>query len=446
MSSNPIDQIATLITRAKGAGADAADAIYVSRTAHGAQVRNGRTEDLERSETCDLGLRVFVGQRAAIVSATALDPARFDALAERAVAMARVVPEDRFAGLCAEAEHRFVDAAGLDLFDPTEPATGDLIARARVAEESALAVEGVSNSNGASASFGLSDIILMTSAGFSGRYARTSHSVSVSTVAGSGTKMERDYDYHAAVHLSDLEDAALVGRRAGERTVARLNPVRPRTGRMPIVLDPRVSTSMLGHLSGAINGISIARGTSFLKEKMDSRIMPAGITIIDDPRRVRGPGARPFDGEGMLTATRTLVEDGVLKTWALDSRSARQLGLNPNGCASRGTSGPPAPSLGNMYMQPGSMTPTELMADITEGIYITEMMGSAINGITGDYSRGAAGFMIRNGVLAEPVAELTVAGNLNDMFMRLVPANDLTFRQSTNAPTIRIDDMMIAGA
>ncbi|MFT8789713.1 TldD/PmbA family protein [Komagataeibacter saccharivorans] len=446
MSSNPIDQIATLITRAKGAGADAADAIYVSRTAHGAQVRNGRTEDLERSETCDLGLRVFVGQRAAIVSATALDPARFDALAERAVAMARVVPEDRFAGLCAEAEHRFVDAAGLDLFDPTEPATGDLITRARVAEESALAVEGVSNSNGASASFGLSDIILMTSAGFSGRYARTSHSVSVSTVAGSGTKMERDYDYHAAVHLSDLEDAALVGRRAGERTVARLNPVRPRTGRMPIVLDPRVSTSMLGHLSGAINGISIARGTSFLKEKMDSRIMPAGITIIDDPRRVRGPGARPFDGEGMLTATRTLVEDGVLKTWALDSRSARQLGLNPNGCASRGTSGPPAPSLGNMYMQPGSMTPTELMADITEGIYITEMMGSAINGITGDYSRGAAGFMIRNGVLAEPVAELTVAGNLNDMFMRLVPANDLTFRQSTNAPTIRIDDMMIAGA
>ena len=446
MSSNPIDQIATLITRAKGAGADAADAIYVSRTAHGAQVRNGRTEDLERSETCDLGLRVFVGQRAAIVSATALDPARFDALAERAVAMARVVPEDRFAGLCAEAEHRFVDAAGLDLFDPTEPATGDLIARARVAEESALAVEGVSNSNGASASFGLSDIILMTSAGFSGRYARTSHSVSVSTVAGSGTKMERDYDYHAAVHLSDLEDAALVGRRAGERTIARLNPVRPRTGRMPIVLDPRVSTSMLGHLSGAINGISIARGTSFLKEKMDSRIMPAGITIIDDPRRVRGPGARPFDGEGMLTATRTLVEDGVLKTWALDSRSARQLGLKPNGCASRGTSGPPAPSLGNMYMQPGSMTPTELMADITEGIYITEMMGSAINGITGDYSRGAAGFMIRNGVLAEPVAELTVAGNLNDMFMRLVPANDLTFRQSTNAPTIRIDDMMIAGA
>ncbi|MEZ7135067.1 TldD/PmbA family protein [Komagataeibacter sp. SM21] len=446
MSSNPIDQIATLITRAKGAGADAADAIYVSRTAHGAQVRNGRTEDLERSETCDLGLRVFVGQRAAIVSATALDPARFDALAERAVAMARVVPEDRFAGLCAEAEHRFVDAAGLDLFDPTEPATGDLITRARVAEESALAVEGVSNSNGASASFGLSDIILMTSAGFSGRYARTSHSVSVSTVAGSGTKMERDYDYHAAVHLSDLEGAALVGRRAGERTVARLNPVRPRTGRMPIVLDPRVSTSMLGHLSGAINGISIARGTSFLKEKMDSRIMPAGITIIDDPRRVRGPGARPFDGEGMLTATRTLVEDGVLKTWALDSRSARQLGLKPNGCASRGTSGPPAPSLGNMYMLPGSMTPTELMADITEGIYITEMMGSAINGITGDYSRGAAGFMIRNGVPAEPVAELTVAGNLNDMFMRLVPANDLTFRQSTNAPTIRIDDMMIAGA
>lgn len=446
MSSEPLDLIATLISRARAAGANAADAIYVNRTAHGAQVRNGRTEDLERSETCDLGLRVFVGQRAAIVSATALDPTRFDTLAERAVAMARVVPEDRFAGLCDAAQKGFVDAKGLDLFDPATPSTADLVARARTAEDAALSVAGISNSNGASASFGLSDIILMTSAGFSGRYARTSHSVSASAVAGSGTKMERDYDYHSAVHLSDLEDAARIGLRAGERTIARLNPVRPRTGRLPIVLDPRISTSMLGHLSGAINGIAIARGTSFLKEKMGARIMPAGITIIDDPRRVRGPGARPFDGEGMLTSTRTLVEDGVLKTWALDSRSARQLGLAPTGCASRGTSGPPAPSLGNMYMQPGSLTPAELMADIDEGIYVTELMGSAINGITGDYSRGASGFMIRGGVLAEPVAELTVAGNLNDMFARLVPASDLTFRMATNAPTIRIDDMVIAGA
>ncbi|GAN98378.1 Zn-dependent microcin-processing peptidase U62/PmbA/TldD [Komagataeibacter xylinus NBRC 13693] len=446
MNTDPLDLISTLLTRARAAGADAADAIYATRVAHGAQVRNGQTEDLERSETCDLGLRVFVGQRSAIVSATALDPERFDALAERAVAMARVVPEDRFAGLCAEAATTFTDATGLDLSDPTEVTTTDLVARARAAEDAALAVTGITNSNGASASFGLSDIILMTSAGFSGRYARTSHSVSASAVAGSGTKMERDYDYHAAVHLSDLEDAGLIGRRAGERTVARLNPVRPRTGRMPIVLDPRVSTSLLGHLSGAINGIAIARGTSFLKEKMDCRIMPAGITIIDDPRRVRGPGAHPFDGEGMLTSTRTLVEDGVLKTWALDSRSARQLGLRPNGCASRGTSGPPAPSLGNMFMQPGDLTPAALMADIKEGIYITELMGSAINGITGDYSRGAAGFMIRDGVLAEPVSELTVAGNLNDMFARLVPASDLVFRQSTNAPTIRIDDMVIAGS
>ncbi|GBQ18111.1 modulator protein [Komagataeibacter rhaeticus] len=446
MSSEPLDLISTLIARARAAGADAADAIYVSRTAHGAQVRNGRTEDLERSETCDLGLRVFVGQRAAIVSATALDPTRFDTLAERAVAMARVVPEDRFAGLCDAAEKGFADATGLDLFDPAAPGTADLVDRARAAEDAALSVAGISNSNGASASFGLSDIILMTSAGFSGRYARTSHSVSASAVAGSGTKMVRDYDYHSAVHLSDLEDAALIGRNAGERTVARLNPVRPRTGRLPIVLDPRISTSMLGHLSGAINGIAIARGTSFLKDRMGERIMPADVTIIDDPRRVRGPGARPFDGEGMLTATRTLVEDGVLKTWALDSRSARQLGLAPTGCASRGTSGPPAPSLGNMHMRPGRLTPAELMADIAEGIYVTELMGSAINGITGDYSRGAAGFMIRDGILAEPVAELTVAGNLNDMFARLVPASDLGFRMATNAPTIRIDDMMIAGA
>ncbi|MBV1833170.1 TldD/PmbA family protein [Novacetimonas pomaceti] len=446
MNAQPLDLVSTLLSRARAAGADAADAVYITRTAHAAQVRNGKAEDLERSETCDLGLRVFVGQRSAIVSATSLDPARFDPLVTQALAMARVVPEDRFAGLCDQAAQGRLDAAGLDLVDTAAPSTADLIERARVAEAAALAVKGVTNTNGASASAGHTDIVLMTSAGFAGEYSRTSHSVSASVVAGQGTAMQRDYDYHSAVHLSDLEDAATIGRRAGERTVARLNPTRPRTGRLPIVLDPRISTSLLGHLSGAVNGISIARGTSFLKDRLDRKIMGSGITIIDDPLRRRGLGAHPFDGEGMRTRPLTIVENGVLRTWALDARSARQLGLASNGCASRGASSPPSPSLGNLYMQPGQVTPRDLMADIGEGIYITEMMGSAINGITGDYSRGAAGFMIRNGELAEPVAELTVAGNLLEMFGRMQVASDLEFRRATNAPTVRIDDMMIAGA
>ncbi|MBB2201171.1 TldD/PmbA family protein [Gluconacetobacter tumulisoli] len=446
MTHDPLDLIGTLIGKARIAGADAADAVYMARTSHAVQIRNGRTEDLERSETTDLGLRVFVGRQSAIVSATGLDPERFDQLVDQALAMARVVPEDPHSGLSPQAQTGFVDAAGLDLLDPARPGTAELLDRARAAEDAAMAVTGVTNSNGGSASAGLSEIVLMTSAGFSGRYARSSHSVSASVLAGQGTGMQRDYDFHATVHLEDLDDPAVIGRSAGERAVARLNPTRPRTGSMPVVFDPRVSSSLLGHLAGAVNGSAIARGTSFLKDRMGQRIMPAGIDVLDNPARPRGLSAHPFDGEGVRTGELVIVEDGILRNWALDSRSARQIGLAANGRASRGTSAPPAPSLGSLYARPGAPAPGELMADIAEGLYITEMMGSAINGLTGDYSRGAAGFMIRNGVLAEPVAELTVAGNLNDMFARLVLASDLEFRRGINAPTIRIDGMMIAGS
>lgn len=442
MSTAPLDLIGTLIGKARAAGADAVDAAYSARTAHGVQIRNGKTEDLERSETCDLSLRVFLGRQSASVSATSLDPARFDALVEQALAMARVLPEDPYAGLSPQAEQGFVDATGLDLLDTAQPDTAALMDRARAAEDAALAVSGVTNSSGGSASFGLADIVLMTSAGFSGRYARSSHSVSVSVLAGLGTGMQRDYDYDATVHLSDLADAGTIGRSAGEKAVARLAPTRPRTGSMPVVFDPRVSSSLLGHLAGAVNGSAIARGTSFLKEKMGLRILPEGVDIFDDPTRIRGLSAHPFDGEGVRCGELAIVQDGVLINWALDSRSARQLGLPGNGRASRGGS----PSLGSLYARPGAPTPAALMADIQEGIYVTELMGSAINGLTGDYSRGASGFMIRGGTLAEPIAELTIAGNLNDMFARMVLADDLVFRRGINAPTIRIDDMMIAGS
>jgi PmbA protein len=442
--STPLEELVALARRE---GADAAEAVLIRGTSLGVQVRQGKTEELERSEHNDIGLRVFLGRRSAIVSATSADPAGFHQLAARAIAMARVVPEDRFSGLCDDAAHgATIDAAGLELEDPAEPDVAALAERAGRAEDAALAVSGVANSLGASAGFGRSEIVLVTSRGFSGRYARTSHSVSAAVLAGSGTSMQRDYDGHSVVHLHDLDDAAAIGHSAGERAVARLNPTRPKTARMPVVYDPRVSGSLLGHLSGAINGASVARGTSFLKDRMGTRIMREGLHVTDDPRRVRGLRSRPFDGEGVITGPLVLVEDGVLASWVLDGRSARQLGLSTNGHASRGTSSPPSPSTTNLSLSPGSLSPAALMADIAEGLYITEMMGSAVNGITGDYSRGATGFMIRHGALAEPVAEITVAGNLLAMLSELTPANDLVFRRGTDAPTVRIDGMTVAGA
>ena len=434
-----------LLGAAGKAGADRADAILVGRTSLSVERRRGTTETLERSESKDLGLRVFTGAKSAIVSATSADPARFAALAERAVAMARVVPDDALADLCAEAAAP-EDASGLDLLDMAEPAVEALIARAEAAEGAALAVRGVTNSEGGSASFGRTEMFLATSAGFAGQYARSYHAHSASVIAGAGTGMQRDYDYHGATHLADLDDPAAIGQSAGERAVARLNPSRPKTGKMTVVYDPRVSGGLVGHLSSSINGASIARGSSFLKDRMGQRLFRRGTHIHDDPRRVRGGRSGTFDAEGVPTRPRSFIEDGVLTSWVLDGRSARQLGLRTTGHASRGTGGPPSPSATNLYMAAGEATPAELMAGIEEGIYVTELIGMGLNGLTGDYSRGAAGFMIRHGALAEPVAEVTIAGNLIDMFAVLVPANDLRFRRGTDAPTIRIDGMTVAGA
>jgi PmbA protein len=440
-----LELIESLLRHARAAGAERADAVLVGRTSLSVERRLGSTETLERSESRDLGLRVFCGAKSAIVSASSVDPARFASLAERAVAMARVVPDDPLADLCEDAAPP-PDAGFLDMVDSAEPTVEALIARAEAAEAAALAVPGVTNSEGGSAGFGRTELFLATSAGFAGQYTRTYHSHSASVIAGEGTRMQRDYDYHGAVHLADLEDPAAIGHSAGERAVSRLNPTRPKTGRMPVVYDPRVSASLVGHLSGAINGASIARGTSFLKERMGQRLFREGVHIHDDPHRVRGSRSGTFDAEGVPTQPRTVIEDGTLTTWFLDSRSARQLGLRTTGHASRGTGGPPGPSATNLFMAAGQASPADLMADIEEGIYVTELIGMGINGLTGDYSRGAAGFMIRNGAIAEPVAEITIASNLVDMFACLVPANDLVFRRGTDAPTILVEAMTVAGA
>ena len=359
--------------------------------------------------------------------------------------MAKVVPEDPLSGLSDQARPP-ADIRRLDLVDATEPSLAALIERAETAEAAALAVPGVTNSEGGSAGFGHTRMWLATSAGFAGAFERTGHSVSASVLAGTGTSMQRDYDHHSALHLSDLDDATAIGRSAGERAVSRLNPTRPKTGRMPVVFDPRVSGSLVSHLSASINGTSVARGTTFLKDKMGHRLFPAGVSIHDDPLRVRGSRSWTFDAEGIPTAPRAIVEDGVLTTWLLDSRSARQLGLKSTGHASRGTSAPPGPSATNLFMTAGTVSVATLMADIVEGLYVTELIGMGLNGMTGDYSRGAAGFMIRNGALAEPVAEITIAGNLFDMFAHLTQADDLRFRRGTDAPTIRVEGMIVAGA
>jgi PmbA protein len=443
-SMNHLDRLSDLIACARSAGADAADAVLIAGTSLSVARRLGKTENVERAEGQDLGLRVFLGKRAAMVSATNVDPATFAALAERAVAMAKVVPEDPYAGLAETAAPP--DLQDLDMEDSTEPSAEELIARAATAEDATLSVPGVTNTEGADAGFGRSEIYIVTSAGFAGHRGGSSHTISATALVGEGTGMQRDYDFDSKVHLADLDDPASIGRSAAHRALSRLNPTRPKTAKMPVVYDPRVAASLIGHLTGAINGASVARGTSFLKEKMGQKIFASGIFVQDDPRRVRGLRSRVFDGEGTPTKARALIEDGVLTTWLLDSRSARQLGLVSTGHASRGTSGPPSPSASNLWLAPGTLTPAELMADIKLGIYITELIGMGVNGITGDYSRGAAGFLIRDGNLAEPVAEITVAGHLLAMFAAMTPGNDLAFRRGTDSPTVRIDGMTMAGA
>ena len=434
-----------LIKTAKAAGADDADALLARSVALSHAQRLGALERLEREESQDLGLRVLIGKRQAIVSSTDTSAEALDALVERVVAMARSVPEDPHCGLAAP-DQIARDLPALDIHDPEEPAPETLIERARACEEAARAVAGVTNSEGAEASWSSSEIALVASNGFSGGYGVSRHGLGVAVLAGEGLAMERDYDFTTSVHGADLDDPAEVGRRAGERTVRRLGARKAETAKVPVIYDPRLSGSLLRHLAGAINGAAVARGTSFLKDKMGEAVFADGLTVVDDPHRPRGLGSKPFDGEGIANERLAVIEDGRLTTWILDLASARKLGLETTGRASRGTSSPPGPSTTNLYLEAGGLSPKDLMADIDQGFYVTEMMGMGINGVTGDYSRGAAGFWIEKGELAYPVSEVTVAGNLKEMFRNLTPADDLEFRYATNAPTLRVEGLTVAGA
>ena len=444
MATDSLNLLTDLLGRAKKAGADDADAVYFESASLSVAQRLGQSEKLERSESRDLGLRVLIGKQQAMVSSTDLEPSALGELVERAVAMARAAPEDPHCGI-ARPDQIASGGPDLDICDPEEPTAESLIEAASRAEDAARGVAGVTNSEGAEAGWSRSSVALAATNGFAQGYSVSSHSLSAVVLAGEGTGMERDYDFATAVHRSDLGSAEEIGKNAGERAVRRLGARKMETTQVPIVYDPRVSGGLVRHLAGAINGVAIARDTSFLKDRMNQQVFAPGIAIIDDPHRVRGLRSKPFDAEGIANARRALVEDGVLKTWILDLASSRKLGLETTGNAARGTSSPPSPTATNLYMEPGAATPEELMADIKSGFYVTELIGMGINQITGDYSRGATGFWIENGKIAFPVSELTVAGNLKDMFANLTPANDLEFRRGTDAPTIRIEGMTVAG-
>jgi PmbA protein len=450
MSSSLLDQsdlaanAERLVAAARRAGADQADALAVRAVSLSVDVRDGAVEESQRAEGDDLGLRVLVGKRQAVVSTNDLRADGFTALAERAVAMARAAPEDRFAGL-ADASLLAKEFPALDLLDPDIPAVGALEALAREAEQAGLAVAGVTKSGGASASAGISGLVLVTSHGFSGTTIASRHGVAMTAIAGEGTGMERDYDFSSTLHASDLEPAEVIGRRAGERAIKRLNPRKVATRRLPVVFDSRVSGSLVGHLTSAVNGSAIARKTSFLRDKLGAQIFPAGITIIDDPLRPRGLRSRPFDAEGVAGQRLALVQNGVLKSWILDSATARELDMKTTGHAQRGVSSTPSPGPSNLHLAPGAKTPDELIADIEEGLYVTDMIGMGVNLVSGDYSRGASGFWIEKGQCTYAVSEVTIAGHLLEMFRSLEPANDLQFRYGTNAPSLRVEGLTVAG-
>jgi PmbA protein len=438
------DRLSSLVSEARGRGADAADAVLIRATSLSHAQRLGEIEKLERQEAFELGLRVFRGKKQAIVSSTDFSDAALSELTDRVLAMAAAVPDDPFAGL-ADPDQLATDYPDLDMEDPDEPAGEVLVEMARACEDAARAVTGITNSDGAEASWGHTAVTLAATNGFAGHYARTDCGVGVSVIAGEGAGMEAEYDFAHAVYRTDMEDAAMVGTRAGKRAVARLGARRMPTAQVPVVYDPRVAGGLIGHMAGAITGPSIARGTSFLKNSLNTQIFANGITVVDDPHRPRGQRSKPFDAEGIANKRRNLIENGVLTTWLLDLASARQLGLETTGHAGRGASGPPSPGTTNLYLEPGKVSPEELIADIEAGFYITALMGMGVNGVTGDYSRGASGFWIEKGEITFPVTEMTVAGNLPDMFRALIPANNLEFRYGTNSPTVRIDGMTVAG-
>jgi PmbA protein len=433
-----------VVQMARKAGATSADAIAISSRSQGVSLRHGVIEEFEQSESQDVGLRVFIGQSAALIGGSVLTKDGLQRLVDRAIAMAKLAPADPFAGI-AEPSQLATEFPDLDLVSKTEKSMEELQALANRAEEAGLAIKGVTRSNGASAGSSRRLVAMAASNGFARAWERTGFSIGASVVSGEGTEMERDYDGHGAAHFEDVDSPEKIGTTAGERAVARLNPRKIASQKVPVLYDRRVASSLVGHLLGGINGASIARGTSFLKDDLQKSIFAQQVTIVEDPHRLRGMASRPCDGEGLTTAKRNIIDKGTLTSWIMDLRAARQLGLPPTGHGSRGLTSPPSASTSNIHMEAGARSPEEIMKDFRTGLLVTEFIGSTINMVTGDYSRGASGYWIENGEKAYPVSGITVAGNLRGMFKNLEPASDLIFRSGTNVPSCFLGEMTIAG-
>jgi PmbA protein len=441
------DLTAALIEKAQRAGADAADALAIDGTSISIDVRGGELEHAERSEGIEIGLRVLIGQKQATVSASDTRDATLAEMAERAVAMAREAPDDPTIGLAPEELlARDWDVHALELADSSpEPEPASLEEDARRAEAAARAVPGVSQVDTASAGYGYRRLHLSASNGFSGGYSRTDRATSCVAITGEGTAMERDYASEVRIFQSDLPSADEIGTLAGERAVARAGARRPATGAYPVVFDERISSSLIGHLLSAINGSAIVRGASWLRDAMDEQVLPAHLSLIEDPHRARISGSRPFDGEGLATQKRAVVEDGLLKSWTLDLATARKLGLKSTANAARSVSSPPMPAISNVTLTPGDRDRAALLRDMGTGLLVTSMIGSTINPNTGDYSRGASGFWVENGEIQYPVNECTIAGNLRDMLRSIIPANDARPHLSRRVPSLLVEGMTLAG-
>lgn len=447
MSANLADLTDALLTAARLAGAEAADAMALSGTALSVDIRKGALEQAERAESIEIGLRVLMGGRQACVSASDIAPRTLNELAARAVAMAREAPTDPYAGLAEPGQlAKDWDLAALDLHeDAPEPSASDLQDMARAVETAAMAAAGITQVE-AAAGHSRRAVHLAGSNGFSGGYARSSTSVSAVAFTGTGTTMERDYAGEGRIYRADLPDYTAIGALAASRALARAGARKPATGTFPVLFDERVASSLMGHLMMAINGASVARGASWAQDLLGQQVLPAHLSIIEDPLRPRISGSRPFDGEGLPSRRRMVVENGVLTGWTLDLATARKLGMQSTASAARGTSAPPQPSSGNIDLTQGDQTQAQLLADMGTGLLITSMIGSTINPTTGDYSRGAAGFWVEGGQIQYPVNECTIAGNLRDMLLRIIPANDARAHLSTRVPSLLVDGMVIAGA
>ncbi len=435
-----------LIAAARAAGADAADAMAVSGDEITVSVRGGALEEAERSEGVEFGVRAFVGRRQACVSASDPRAETLRILAERAVAMAREAPEDPHCGLLDPADlGEPVDLAALELDDPAPPPAPEALAEmARRGEAGALAVRGVAQADSAAAGWRRGTVALAASNGFRGGYARTSASLSVSAVAGSGTGMEADYDFAARRSVGELPDPEAIGRSAGARAVERLGPRKAPAGAVPVIFDRRVAPSLIGHLLGAANGASVARGSSWLAGRMGEAVLPDWAQVFEDPLLPRGPASRPFDGEGVASRAQPIVVDGVLARWLLDGASARQLGLRTTGNARRGVSSPPGPGASNVRLAPGARSREALIGSVSRGLLVTSLLGASVNPTTGAYSRGAAGFWIEGGAIAYPVAEATIAGSLPDFLRRIEAADDPDLTMAMAVPTLLVDGLVVA--